>query len=84
MEKIRVTHNAVTSFRRGLAPATSVTGAYRELYRACESARYSRTPPSWLRSARRDNDGYLLLSGERAALPLRRGRAVACLVNPAR
>ena len=82
MSQIRLTHNAVATFHRGLRPGDSLSGAYRALRRACEQARYTELAPSWLGAARPDNDGYLLLDGEAAALPLRRGRAVACLVNP--
>ncbi|HEY4427519.1 MAG TPA: hypothetical protein VGN08_04880 [Solirubrobacteraceae bacterium] len=80
--QIRLTHNAVATFHRRLRPADSLSGAYRALHRACRQARYTERAPSWLHTARPDNDGYLLLDGEAAALPVRHGRAVACLVNP--
>ena len=82
MSQIRLTHNAVASFHRRLRPTDSLSGAYRALRRACEQARYTERAPSWLGAARSDNDGYLLLDGEAVALPVRRGRVVACLVNP--
>jgi hypothetical protein len=82
MSQIRLTHNAVATFHRRLRPADSMSGAYRALRHACEAARYTEDAPSWLGRTRADNDGYLLLDGETAALPLRHGRAVACLVNP--
>jgi hypothetical protein len=82
MSQIRLTHNAVASFHRRLRPADSLSGAYRALRHACDEARYTERAPSWLGRARPDNDGYLLLDGEAAVLPVRRGRAVACLVNP--
>jgi hypothetical protein len=84
MTQIRLTQNAVAGYQRVLCPANSPSGAYRELRRACKSARYTDRAPSWLRRANAGNDGYLLLDGELAALPVRRGRAVACLVNPQR
>jgi hypothetical protein len=45
-------------------------------------AQYERQAPTWLRGTRNHTDGYLLLDGDVAALPVRRGRAIACLVNP--
>lgn len=80
MPNVRLTANAVAGYRRALRPTTSATDAYRELRRVCSDARFSPTAPSWLRE-RPDTDGYLLLDGDRAALPVRRGRVVACLVN---
>jgi hypothetical protein len=82
MSEIRLTQNAVAGFHRVLCPSNSMSGAYRELRQACRQAHYTDRPPSWLRRARADNDGYLLLNGELAALPIRHGRAVACLANP--
>jgi hypothetical protein len=82
MAEVRLTHNAVAGFRRVVCPASSPSGAYRELRRACEVARYTDRAPSWLSRAHADNDGYLVLNGEVAALAVRRGRAVACLANP--
>jgi hypothetical protein len=79
---VRLTHNAVVSYRRMLSPENSSTGAYRELKQACTQGRYEREAPSWLRRICKGTDGYLLLDGDVAALPVRRGRAVACLVNP--
>lgn len=84
MASIRLTQNAVAGFHRVLCPTVSLSGAHRALNRACRSARFSERPPSWLTRVNPDNDGYLLLAGEEAALPIRHGRAVACLVNPAR
>jgi len=78
----RLTHNAAASYQRLLAPECSISGAYRELKRACARGRFVRQAPPWLRRACADNDGYLLLEGEVAALPVRSGRAVACLGNP--
>lgn len=82
MPPVLLTHNAVVGFNRALCPANSASGAYHELRKACEVARYIHCPPSWLRRRNADNDGYLLLDGARAVLPIRRGRAIACLVNP--
>jgi hypothetical protein len=82
MLPVRLTHNAVVGFNRGLCPANSASGAYHELRKACEVARYIDRPPSWLRRRHANDDGYLLLDDERAVLPIRRGRVVACLVNP--
>jgi hypothetical protein len=82
MTEVRLTQNAIVSFHRVLCPTSSLSGAYRELRQACRAARYTDHAPSWLRRANVSNDGYLLLDGETAALPIRRGRAVACLVNP--
>jgi hypothetical protein len=85
MPPIRMTHNAVTAYRRALQPGTSVSGAYRELRRESAEARFTRKPPPWLRRVRSDAaDGYLLLEDDVAALPVRRGRVVGCLVNPER
>lgn len=84
MHAIRITSNAVASFQRALCPASSVNHAHRDLRQACRRASYTTRPPTWLRAARGQNDGYLLLEDEVAALPLRRGRVVACLVNPTR
>jgi hypothetical protein len=80
--EVRLTHNAVIGFHRVLCPANSLSGAYRELRRECKAARYTAHAPSWLRRTNASNDGYLLLGGEAAVLPIKRGRAVACLVNP--
>jgi hypothetical protein len=82
MSEIRLTHNAVANFHRRLCPADSLGGAYRALQHACERARYTDRAPSWVGGGRADTDGYLLLDDETAALPVRRGRVVACLVNP--
>jgi hypothetical protein len=82
MSQVRLTHNAVANFHQRLCPADSLSAAYRALQHACERARYTDRAPSWVGRARKDNDGYLLLDGETAALPVRRGRVVACLVNP--
>jgi len=80
--EVRITHNAVAGFQRVLCPASSPSDAYRELRRMCRAAHYTDRAPAWLRRVHAGNDGYLLLDGEAAALPIRRGRAVACLVNP--
>jgi hypothetical protein len=82
MTGVRLTHNAVVNYRRRLAPGSSSSGAYRELKQACAHGRYEREAPSWLRRVCKGTNGYLLLDGDVAALPVRRGRAVACLVNP--
>jgi hypothetical protein len=86
MLNVRLTANAVAGYRRALRPTPSSADAYRELRRACRRARFSPTAPDWLREGRPDTDGYLLLDGGRAALPVRRGRVVACFVKrtPAR
>jgi hypothetical protein len=81
---IRVTQNAVTSFQRRLSPASTISRAYRELRHAVADADYTQHPPTWLRRVRGDADGYLLLDGDLAVLPVRHGRVVACLVNPER
>lgn len=82
MTGVRLTHNAVTGYRRLLAPESSSSGAYRELKQACAQGRYELRAPSWLHRVHKGTDGYLLLDGDRAALPVRCGRVVACLVNP--
>jgi hypothetical protein len=82
MISFRLTHNAVVGYQRLLAPGNSVSGAYGELKRACADGQYERQAPSWLSRTRTDTDGYVLLDGDLAALPVRRGRVVACLVNP--
>jgi hypothetical protein len=82
MISFRLTHNAVVGYQRLLAPSNSVSGAYGELKRACADGQYERRAPAWLRRTRNDTDGYVLLDGDLAALPVRRGRVVACLVNP--
>jgi hypothetical protein len=79
---IRITHNAVTSFHRRLCPESTLGRAYRELRAAVAIARFTPDPPPWLRRVRADTDGYLLLGDDLAALPVRRGRVVACLANP--
>jgi hypothetical protein len=82
MTNIRLTHNAVVGYQRLLAPGNSVSGAYGELKRACARGRYEHQTPAWLRRTSKGTDGYVLLDGDLAALPVRRGRVVACLVNP--
>jgi putative nucleotidyltransferase with HDIG domain len=82
MAAIRLTHNAVVGFRRALCPAASLSAAHRTLRDACEVASYSELAPGWLGRIDPGTDGYLLLEGNKAALPVRRGRAVGCLVNP--
>ena len=82
MTNVRLTHNAIASYRRLLASGNSSSGAYRELKHACAQGRYEREAPSWMRRVCKGADGYLLLDGDVAALPVRCGRAVACLVNP--
>lgn len=82
MTEVRLTHNAVAGFHRVLCPTNSLSSAYRELRRECAVARYTDRAPSWLCRTNASNDGYLVLDDETAALPVRRGRAVACLVNP--
>jgi hypothetical protein len=85
MPPIRMTHNAVTAYRRALQPQESMSGAYRQLRRETAEARFTRKRPPWLRRVHRDAaDGYLLLGDDVAALPVRRGRVVGCLVNPER
>jgi hypothetical protein len=79
-----MTHNAVTAYRRALHPATSVSAAYHELRDATATGRFTRQPPSWLRRVLGDADGYVLLEDDVAALPVRHGRVVGCLVNPER
>lgn len=80
----RLTHNAVVSYKRLLSPQSSISGAYRELRQACARGEIVREAPPWLSRASSDNDGYLVLEEELAVLPIRRGRAVACLANPLR
>lgn len=82
MASIRLTHNAVVGFRRALCPANSLSAAHSTLRDACELASYSELAPAWLGRIDPYTDGYLLLEGEKAALPVRRGRAVACLAKP--
>jgi hypothetical protein len=82
MISIRLTHNAVAGYQRLLAPGNSISGSYRELGEACAQGQYERQAPAWLRRTHNDTDGYVLLDGDVAALPVRRGRVVACLVNP--
>lgn len=82
MISICLTHNAVVGYQRLLAPSSSMSGAYGELKRACAHGQYERQAPAWLRRTRNDTDGYVLLDVDVAALPVRRGRVVACLVNP--
>jgi hypothetical protein len=82
MRGFRLTHNAVVGYQRRLAPGHSISGAYGELKRACAHGRYEHQMPAWLRRASKGADGYVLLDGDIAALPVRRGRVVACLVNP--
>jgi hypothetical protein len=83
MTSTRVTHNAVCAFHRALCPSDSVTGAYRLLLQECEQALFSDHAPAWLHHSDPRTEGYLLLPGEAAALPLRNGRAVSCLINQA-
>jgi hypothetical protein len=82
MPPVRMTHNAVTSYQRGLRPSASVSSAYRELREMAADAHFTAHAPHWLGRVRGDTDGYLLLDDDTAALPVRRGRVVACLVNP--
>jgi hypothetical protein len=82
MRQLRLTHNAALGYQRRLEPNQSISGAYQRLKRACADGRYEQQPPKWLPKTRKEADGYLLLDGEIAALPVRNGRAVACLVNP--
>lgn len=82
MVSIRLTHNAVMGFHRSLTPSSSPSRAHRELTRICSNARVIEDPPVWLTRTDSRNDGYLLLEDERAVLPVRHGRVVACLVNP--
>jgi hypothetical protein len=82
MIQTRLTHNAIAGFHRVLCPTNSHSGAYHELRKACRAARYTDQAPSWLRRTHAGNDGYLLLYGETVALPVRKGRAVACLLHP--
>jgi len=78
----RLTHNAVLGYQRSLAPENSISGAYGQLKRACARGRFQLRPPAWLRKTCKGTEGYLILEDEIAALPIRRGRAVACLANP--
>jgi hypothetical protein len=82
MTNVRLTHNAVVGYQRLLAPNNSIRGSYGELKRACARGRYERRAPAWLRRTCKGTDGYVLLDGDIAVLPVRRGRVVACLVNP--
>ena len=82
MKQLRLTHNAAVGYQRRLAPGQSINVAYHELKRACVHGSYEQQPPKWLRKAHREAPEYLLLDGEVAALPIRNGRAIACLVNP--
>jgi hypothetical protein len=81
---IRLTHNAVAGYQRQLARDNSVSSAYAQLKGACARGRYACEPPVWLRRTCGENEGYVMLEGDIAALPVRRGRVVACLVNPQR
>jgi hypothetical protein len=81
MISIRVTHNAVVGFQRAMCPEESLRGAHRRLREACSLAVYIDRAPGWLRPADPSTDGYLVLHNQSAALPVRRGRAVACLIN---
>ncbi|HEV7161713.1 MAG TPA: hypothetical protein VGN25_00520 [Solirubrobacteraceae bacterium] len=83
MNAVRLTHTAVRSYRR-LRPEESAGGAYRALLKACAQAPLCEEPPSWLRHVDNSNDGYLLLHDGLAAVPVRHGRGVACLIDPAR
>jgi hypothetical protein len=82
MRQLRLTHNAALGYQRRLAPDQSISGAYYQLKRACAGGRYEQRPPEWLRKSRGQADGYMVLDGEVAALPVRNGRVIACLVNP--
>lgn len=82
MSAIRLTHNAVVGFHRARCPGHSLNSAYQTLRDACGAAFYSELAPGWLGRVNPDTDGYLVLDAENAALPVRRGRAVGCLVNP--
>jgi len=81
LPRARLTHNAVVAFHRAVCPEDSISGAYHRLCRALETGRISQLPPAWVRREKARNDGYLILAGEGVALPLRRGRAVSCLVD---
>lgn len=78
----RLTHNAVLAFHRGICPEDSISGAHRRLRDAMQAGLLSEDPPSWLVGGGAMNDGYLLLEGGDAVLPLRAGRAVSCLIDP--
>lgn len=82
VQPVRLTHNAVSGFRRAMCPFASLNSAHRHLKRTCREARFSAEPPQWLEHGASSADGYLLLPGEVAALPVRRGRAIALLVDP--
>lgn len=82
MRAPRLTHNAVLGYQRSLAPENSISGAYGQLKRACARGHFQPHPPIWLAKTCKSTDGYLLLEGHIAVLPIRAGRAVACLVNP--
>jgi hypothetical protein len=81
MRQLRITHNAAFGYQRRLAPDQSISGAYYQLKRACAGGRYEQRPPEWLRKARGQADGYMVLDGEVAALPVR-DRVIACLLPP--
>ena len=83
MTPVRLTHNAVVGYQRVLGSGSSLSGAHSELKRALQRGRFEQRAPSWAR-ARKGNDGYVLLEGDLAAVPVRGGRAIACLANPAR
>jgi len=55
--------------------------AHLHLLEACTDAWYTQGPPSWLRRIDPATDGYLVIHGGGAVLPVRSGRAVACLTN---
>lgn len=82
MRSLRLTHNAALGYQRRLAPDQSISGAYHQLKRACADGCYEQQSPEWLRKARGQADGYMVLDGDIAVLPVRKGRAIACLVNP--
>lgn len=82
MASVRLTHNAVVGYQRVLAPSSSLSSAYSELKRAVQRGRFEQTAPAWVARARKGSDGYVLLEGDLAALPVRGGRAVACLAKP--
>lgn len=81
MNSVRLTHHAIFSYRR-LRPESSVSGAYKALREACAEAQLCEEPPSWLRRGDQSNDGYLILHEGLAAVPVRSGRGVACLIAP--
>jgi hypothetical protein len=80
--RVRLSPNAVTSFRERVCPWTSAYNAHKTLERLLED-RPLGPAPEWLRVRRPDTDGYVQLAAD-CCVPIRDGCAVACLVDPAR